>query len=787
MYRTTTNMNNTFEIVPKKKVRRTKPTFDIGEIIVPIPDNITSKKKKFKIIDKEKKKLTTTLRAIKNPNSLSQLLQNVSNEHNLDNLDVSSENSSTISDISDITIEPSFVETTEDNIIDQSEEIIEVKPKQKRNSLCLCGSGKKYKLCCLNCEHQLTNTCDDCDSVTTSLSINPDNPVRFTERQLVTYPKQTDNPDNDPDEETIELQVQAFNANYKIKLKPLKTAHINQKETAKRICDTFSNKEKVIQLVISRTQTGKTGCMIEFINQYINTYNIPINHIFIIANISSKDWMNQTKQRVPQSLEKQIFHLPQLNSDFRQSVEGKKNILIIVDEAHCAALKQQTLSKLMSTDGMDWNLDTMLENDIKLVQYSATPDGLIFGYKKKEWPKSHYEVHIMKEGQGYYGISQMLQRKDKVVLKQAKDLSGKDKYGCWKSPEEEANVNTNISELFDDIFKFTEYKYSIIRCHGLNIDFIRDNISNYLDSQNHTIKEHVNHEFRTYTEDGDISKGQIDELLKIKPEKHTIILIKEMLKCSNTLHKTHLGVVYERCTAKDINDSFIIQGLLGRITGYGVHDIVCYTNLESIEKYEKLFKNNFDNKTLNEVQWNSNTTKTTTKGTKGRETYIDPVQILTKNTKCKIHGIPIRIDFMTVENHNNFFTILKNILDKKRKTKDDNKIIHSTLLDLINQNIINVSTHEGSKLHSEIQSDMNLNIYNFFKMRTLKVCRIYKHGDITKSRRFKSWNNAYLSGKPDCAQSGNGQEYSIDMCKDNWEYSGVSNNKTVAWISYQEE
>lgn len=743
--------HNTFDIVPairrKKNNRRKKQDIEL-KCTISIPHN-TSEKKKFKIIEKEKKKIQTGIKNIRDHKTLANMLQNITN----DSTSTSETCYETNSIISDVT-------TTIDSTVEQ-ENII---------------------------EQNITEIDDDCDSIDTSLSIHKDHPVKYTERQTVNYPNETTDPINNPDEETIALQVKSFNCNYTIKLKIQEVFH-NQKETAKQICDTFSNKKKIIQLVISRTQTGKTGCMIEFINQYINDkrYKIPINHIFIIANISSKDWIKQTKNRAPNELGERIFHLPNLNNEFRENIEGKKNILIIVDEAHCAALKQQTLSKLMSKSGMDWNLDTMLENDIKIVQFSATPDGLILGYKKKEWPKQHYEVHTMKEGDGYYGISQMLSRTDKKkVLKQAKDLNGKDKYGSWKCETSETEINQNISELFDDILSFSEYKYSIIRCHGMTFEFIRENISNYLKKLPKIISHRFNNEFRTYTEDGDISKGQLDDLLKKKPEKHTIILIKEMLKCSNTLCKTHLGVVYERCTAKDINDSFIIQGLLGRITGYGIHDIICYTNLDSIDKYEKLFKHNFNETTLNEVQWNSNTTKATTKGTKGKVTYIDPVQILTENTRCKVHGIPIRIDFKTIENHNNFFNILKSILDKPRKSKDDYINIHNTLLQSIKEGTIDVSTHKNSKLYSKKKEELITNIYNFFNIREQKTCRIYKHGDAVNARRYKSWINAYSNGKADSAQSGNRQQYSIDMCKDNWEHNNVINEKTIAWISYKE-
>jgi|LakMenEpi03Aug12_release.lakeMendotaPanAssembly.Ray.scaffolds.fasta_scaffold22811_10 hypothetical protein len=764
MYRTNHNQNmnqlsepnESFDIVPKMRPKKAyTPKKQVIEVewTVPVPAG-ASKKKAFKIIEREKKQLRTGIKNYKNQKTLTKLLQNIENDDSISTSETCNENNSVISDV------------TMDTSLQQNENENENENKNEN-------------------ENNVEET-DDNDSVSTSLSVHKDHPVRFTERQTIKYPKETSEPINNPDEETIDLLVESWNCTYKIKLK-IQKVFDNQKDTAIKICDTFSNKQKIIQLIIARTQTGKTGCMIEFINKYINRYKIPINHIFIIANISSKDWMNQTKQRVPQVLEKQIFHLPMLNSEFREAVEGKKNILIIVDEAHCAALKQQTISKLMSKSGMDWNLDKMLEDDIKIVQFSATPDGLIFGYKKKEWPTQHYEVHTMKEGEGYYGISQMLKRKDKVVLKQAKDLNGKDKNGFWKCETSENEINQNIGDLFNDILSFQEPKYSIIRCHGTTFEYISDNIQNYLDTLPHMINNKINSEFRTYTEDGDILKGQLDALLKIKPDKHTIILIKEMLKCSNTLCKTHIGVVYERCTAKDINDSFIIQGLLGRITGYGSHDIICYTNLDSIEKYEKLFENNFDKKTLNEVQWNSNTTKVTTRGTKGKATYIDPGQILTENTISKVHGIPIRIDFRTDEAHTVFCDTLKNNLNKTRKTKEDYKDIHDALLDGIKEGLISVSTHKNSKLYSKNEIKLNTKIYDFFSTRILKSCRIYKHGDVAKSRRYKSWNNAYLTGKADSAQSGNGKEYSIDMCKDNWEWDGYTNEKTIAWISYKEE
>jgi hypothetical protein len=75
--------------------------------------------------------------------------------------------------------------------------------------------------------------------------------------------------------------------------------------------------------------------------------------------------------------------------------------------------------------------------------------------------------------------------------------------------------------------------------------------------------------------------------------------------------KHNIGVVVERKRVGDKeeqNDSFAIQGFLGRLCGYDVHDCICYTNMKSYEKYEELIASNFDPVALRRVSWNSNTT-----------------------------------------------------------------------------------------------------------------------------------------------------------------------------------
>ena len=589
---------------PKPKRKRAemfkpKPNAEPIEIQVPISSRITSPKRREKILRKKGEEIQRAVKNSRRPDIL------ILNSNII-------EDDSSISDIS----------------LDSSLE-------EKENVVISAGGGGGGPMSTYVPD-------DDEQSIMTANSDTiqkPDIPEKFTERQVPDYSK------DERLEMRIKIKSSHFKDNWELKLYD-QPVYENQKDTAKAICESFSKKQKVIQLIIARTQTGKTGCMLEFIAQYIRKFQIPVENIFIISTLSSKDWKKQMKDRAPEDLEKRIFHLNELKTKFKKEIEGKKNVLVLIDEAQCAALKDQTMHELMSPDGLNWNLDKMFENDIKIVQFSATPDGLILALKKKQWPKENYDVHIMKEGKGYYGIKQMMERPG--ILKQSKDICGRDTDGDWINDDAEAEIEENINEMFADMLSFKTNKYLLIRASGCKYDYVKDNLLNTADKflrKNNQYDKFDFNNIHEYIQDGSIENGQLNELLKLKPRsrKHEIILIKEKLKCADTIVKDHIGVVYERI-AKNINDTFIIQGLLGRITGYGRHDIICYTNLESLERYEMLFASNFSEEGIKQSNWNSNTTKRSKKGTKGKKTYIDPSLVLKttedNETNNKCHETP---------------------------------------------------------------------------------------------------------------------------------------------------
>jgi len=91
------------------------------------------------------------------------------------------------------------------------------------------------------------------------------------------------------------------------------------------------------------------------------------------------------------------------------------------------------------------------------------------------------------------------------------------------------------------------------------------------------------------------------------------------------LYKKFIGILYERYT-KTIYDDVIIQGLIGRMNGYDDNgDSICFTNIESIKKYEKLWISEWRDNTVN---WKSNSTKTKNGKTCSKgNTYNNPKHV----------------------------------------------------------------------------------------------------------------------------------------------------------------
>jgi hypothetical protein len=377
----------------------------------------------------------------------------------------------------------------------------------------------------------------------------------------------------------------------------------NQINIAKEIVNMLLNRTITNIMVLAKTQSGKTGSMCATIKIYLENNLIPIENIYIITGLSSCEWKEQTKKRIPDNIEKRVFHRDDLDRKLLDELKNKTNVIIFMDEIQVAAKQGQTINSIFKKAGF-LDIQFLYQNDIKILEYTATPDGTI--YDLMNW--KYGSAKILADAGEKYTSSYDLFLQGRV--KQFKDLCGFDN----KTKKINSIVYDNIKEIKTDIDNYNNPLYHIIRTKSGDESTIT--INNF-----HKVFNNGQYEFINYDENSNIN--DINKILSIKPIKHTIIFIKEKLRCAKTLIQTYKGVSVERF-AKNIDDAVIIQGLVGRDTGYTNNGFsICYTNIDSIVKYEKLWRSKFEDDSVN---WNSKTTKFKFNILCGGKTFNDALQ-----------------------------------------------------------------------------------------------------------------------------------------------------------------
>ncbi len=196
----------------------------------------------------------------------------------------------------------------------------------------------------------------------------------------------------------------------------------NQEMIGSQVVTHLNNRKIINIMVVSKTQSGKTGSMCSTIKKYLEDSSnlIPIENIYIITGLSSCEWKEQTKERMPESIQSRVFHRCQLPSTFAKEIKDKHNILIMMDEIQVAAKKGQTIHNSFSNAGL-LNKSKLYENDIKIIEYTATPDGTIYDLMK--WNDASTKI-LADVGDGYVSSYNLLEM---GRVKQFKDICGYDK------------------------------------------------------------------------------------------------------------------------------------------------------------------------------------------------------------------------------------------------------------------------------------------------------------------------------------------------------------------------
>lgn len=353
----------------------------------------------------------------------------------------------------------------------------------------------------------------------------------------------------------------------------------NNIQTAKDITDNIMGDNEILfHLVLAPTQSGKTGTFLSLIEQCITHQDSKISYknVYVITGLSSVDWVIQTRKRMPACLHERILHRPDMS---KISLVSNEPILIIIDEIHVASKEKMSIDKLLE----DFNIKdilTLKSREIKIAAFSATPNKVKYDIEK--W-KDKSMVHIMQPGEGYVGVQDLM---DRSQARQAIDLY------IDKDPDGETELDREkqykiIKPVYEELDKV---KHVILDLPPLN-HIIRTPSG----CKGHVVENRIRSKFPLDLFDIIKCSGNSCNELQIRVsekliKKPRLLLIKDTMRCTVTLSKENLGIIYDRISNK-IDDSVIIQGV--RNTGYDVKPYnIIYTNISSLENYTKMWEEN---------------------------------------------------------------------------------------------------------------------------------------------------------------------------------------------------
>lgn len=381
----------------------------------------------------------------------------------------------------------------------------------------------------------------------------------------------------------------------------------NQLMTALKICRAFQKPHVSLVLTVAPTQSGKTGTMLGLMKALYSfpDYSPPNpDNIWVITGLSDCSWKSQTTARMPEFLQDRVLHRPDLVGEFQETIKTMRDALIIIDEAQIACKVGQTLHKVFAKGGL-LNLKQIAERNIRIVMFTATPSGL--RQEISAWG-NHCEMVMMDTPESYVSPMNLIEHNQ---IFECKDIGGVDKFGQLRLPIEQ--LMQNLKELQQVVVSYPDASYHLVRVHkGIMGDAAIENVmevfkTTELDIEffryfgNPTIKgKNMRESIRTMKP----IVGDINRVLSKQPTKHTIIFIKDRLRCAKTLVKKYIGLEYERYSSAK-NDEVSIQGI--RATGYDHNPrMTIFANRSSVENYQKLFDTRFLD---NSVEWRSGTTK----------------------------------------------------------------------------------------------------------------------------------------------------------------------------------
>jgi len=352
-------------------------------------------------------------------------------------------------------------------------------------------------------------------------------------------------------------------------------AYPSQIAKADEILAAFAEDVSLVTFVAS-PQWGKTGVILYLtyalaglpigrgVPEALAARPVDPEQVYVFTGMSDTDWTRQTKSRMLPSLRDAVTHRNGIPAMFARRAGGAggglRDALIILDECHLASESSQTLSDALRRIGV-LDYGALRERNIRILCISATPVHMLLD--ATGWGSVASRTVIATEGDGYLSFA---------------DLLAEDRVRDAASVEQDELI-AFVGERWGD----EDPKYHIVRQIDRRAPTAAASIASAINSAAaaasivtpaaaapEIVRKFSAAAFRAagfaVSNHNSASRlGDVDELLKRRPDRHHVIFIKGFWRASKTFPDDHIGVCYESAS----DHTTILQGLAGRLLGHG--------------------------------------------------------------------------------------------------------------------------------------------------------------------------------------------------------------------------
>jgi hypothetical protein len=422
----------------------------------------------------------------------------------------------------------------------------------------------------------------------------------------------------------------------------------NSMTTSMHLINDLYESDVTMELLLACTQMGKTSTVFwtayNLMTHMDDRYFVPYPFVFIITGLNSNSWKEQTKERVLPSMRENVWHnKDMLKRDnvqrLKDAVMSEYNTLIVIDEVHVGTKLDHVIFNTLrefhpENDDRVVSHNEMFEflhlQKVKFILVSATPDA-IKETMEHNWDSKRFRTVMAKPDSvpGYVWHKHFLNR---GRVHQVYGMKDRDENGV----RFHRAIARRISEYKDPKYHMIRFPMDsknadIETCKDLLTRSIRklDVVADVVlwDSKNSIQKHFYDKKYKVFLNE-EIKESKMtnmtnEMILKEKPRKHTIFILKEFFRVAQTMPIDNIGVLVDRDT-KSPCDSTLSQSLIGRACGHNkeqfIDQILIYTNVQSVVNYINLWENGFDYAKVPEyvgtdIRTNKNSTKLIAKQT----------------------------------------------------------------------------------------------------------------------------------------------------------------------------